>query len=135
MSRVLFNMRIVHSTSPAPVTDNTKNLATPKVPRGLRGLPVTSGVHRSSGDMSDLQQDVAAIEQWWQDSRWKHTKRTYSGELLYHILVQFAGILSLTLRCLFCRLQPWMLRAFVLPTKLVVGPWRPRVPPFHRNSP
>ena len=77
-------MRVVHTTSTVPASDDTKDLATPKVPRGLRALPVASGLPRSSpsGDMADLQQDVAVIERWWQDPRWKHTKRTYSGEFI-----------------------------------------------------
>lgn len=83
MSRVIFNMRIVQSST-VSTSGNQKDLATPKVPRGLRSLPVASGLPQSSpsGDMSDLQQDVAAIERWWMEPRWKHTKRTYSGECL-----------------------------------------------------
>lgn len=80
------NMRVVHTSSTVLTLDtNQKDLATPKVPRGLRSLPVASGLSPSStGDMADLQCDAAAIERWWTEPRWKHTKRTFSGEC-YHL--------------------------------------------------
>ena len=36
-------------------------------------------------------QDVAAVKQWWQDSRWRHTKRPFTAEQI----VQKRGTLKL----------------------------------------
>lgn len=51
---------------------------TTKISRGLRVLPPKKG-HSVSTEYANLQRDTAAIEQWWKDSRWNHTKREYSG--------------------------------------------------------
>jgi hypothetical protein len=53
-----------------------------KVPRGLRVLSSTrsSASTSTSRELSDLQAEASMIEQWWQEPRWKHTKRIYSGE-------------------------------------------------------
>ncbi len=52
---------------------------TAKIPRGLRVLPPQK--KKSLNDeKSHLRQDTAAIEQWWKESRWNHTKRVYSGK-------------------------------------------------------
>lgn len=64
-----------------PVTNN--DLATPKVPRGLRALG-TADIQRSSGTSApdfgqQLKNEAAAIERWWSQPRWQHTKRVYSG--------------------------------------------------------
>jgi isocitrate lyase len=51
---------------------------TAKTSRGLRVLPPKK--EKSIGEeYSDLQKDTAAIERWWTESRWKHTKREYSA--------------------------------------------------------
>lgn len=54
----------------------------PKVPRGLRALPITSLASTPSprSEFDRLKQEAAQIEQWWTTPRWKHTKRVYSGE-------------------------------------------------------
>jgi isocitrate lyase len=31
-------------------------------------------------ERDELMRDIAIIEQWWRDPRWKGTKRTYSGK-------------------------------------------------------
>mmetsp|Transcript_198 Transcript_198/g.271 ORF Transcript_198/g.271 Transcript_198/m.271 type:complete len:575 (-) Transcript_198:209-1933(-) len=49
-----------------------------KISRGLRVLPP-----KKPGSITDeyakLQNDTTAIEKWWTDERWKHTKREYSA--------------------------------------------------------
>ena len=52
----------------------------PKVSRGLRVLPSTSSSGGSvKAERDALVKEIAQIEQWWRDARWKGTKRTYSG--------------------------------------------------------
>jgi hypothetical protein len=86
--RVLYSNSTMSSTT--ATTDNNninnnnneKDPSIPKIPRGLRGLPASSTVARPSAafEMSQLEQEAAAIERWWSDgSRWQHTKRVYSG--------------------------------------------------------
>lgn len=58
----------------------SKDIATPKVPRGLRVLPsnpLPTSDPRS--ELSELQSEASRIDQWWTDARWKHTKRIYSS--------------------------------------------------------
>jgi len=55
--------------------------ADPQVPRGLRSLPTAGATSLRTNELQDLQQDVAAIERWWKEPRWNHTKRVYSGTL------------------------------------------------------
>jgi hypothetical protein len=71
------------------------DVSVPKVPRGLRVLQKKGGAGAAgvivptvpvqptmSAERSQLEQDAARIEQWWKgDSRWKHTRRIYSGTL------------------------------------------------------
>jgi hypothetical protein len=57
-----------------------------QIPRGLRLL--RSGVASSKSSSSfgaQLQAEAAAIERWWAQPRWQHTKRIYSGTLLYRV--------------------------------------------------
>jgi Isocitrate lyase family len=68
-------------------TQKKENPSVPKVPRGLRGLPRNSSSSVNNpqpsstrSELNQLQADAAAIEQWWKDPRWKHTKRVYSGK-------------------------------------------------------
>lgn len=61
-------------------TSAPKDPSIPKIPRGVRVLPVTDGTPSPREELSALQQDVAAIERWFQDPRWKHTKRVYSAK-------------------------------------------------------
>jgi hypothetical protein len=53
----------------------------PKIPRGLRGLPISSlaGPTDARSEYDALQAEAASIEQWWSNPRWQHTKRVYSG--------------------------------------------------------
>jgi hypothetical protein len=55
-----------------------QDLATPKVPRGLRGIASPSSANELTS-VDTLQQEAAMIERWWSQPRWKHTKRVYSG--------------------------------------------------------
>jgi hypothetical protein len=60
-----------------------KDPSKPKVPRGLRSLPITGHSQASaSSEMPGLQDEVASIERWWTESRWRHTKRIYSGKFI-----------------------------------------------------
>lgn len=59
--------------------------STPKVPRGLRVLNKPSAMAAETNvqaERSALMKEIAQIEQWWRDPRWKGTTRTYSGEFL-----------------------------------------------------
>lgn len=59
-----------------------KDLATPKIPRGLRNLPIASATSGDNGPTNNqLQNEKIAIERWWTNSRWTHTKRGYNGTL------------------------------------------------------
>jgi isocitrate lyase len=54
-----------------------------KVPRGLRGLSNPNrNLLAALSDKEQLQQEAMAVERWWSQSRWKHTKRIYSGECI-----------------------------------------------------
>jgi len=54
---------------------------TPKVSRGLRVLPSSAGSKSSdvAAEKDALMKEIAQIEQWFRDPRWKETKRTYSA--------------------------------------------------------
>lgn len=58
--------------------------STAKVSRGLRVLPKDKSSASSSHDVEAerdaLAREIAQIERWWSDGRWRGTKRTYSGE-------------------------------------------------------
>jgi hypothetical protein len=78
-------MRIVNSSmtgsnTAAAVKPQNENDA--KIPRGLRGLPITSlaGATDARSEFDALQAEAARIEQWWANPRWQHTKRVYSGK-------------------------------------------------------
>jgi len=74
-------MRTVFSNS--MTTPTSKDPSIPKIPRGVRALPITNGTPSPREELSALQQDVAQIERWWADqARWKHTKRVYTGTFL-----------------------------------------------------
>lgn len=51
----------------------------PKTSRGLRVLPPKAKTS-NHGEFQKLKRTVDEIEQWWQQSRWKHTKRTYTAQ-------------------------------------------------------
>lgn len=67
----------------------TPDLATPKVPRGLRPLGGSGGSSGRFGRRNDhggnnklgqeIKSEAAAVERWWSQPRWQHTKRVYSG--------------------------------------------------------
>jgi len=50
----------------------------PKISRGVRVLPPKTK-ETASEEYQALQKDILGIEQWWKDSRWEHTTRTFSG--------------------------------------------------------
>ena len=54
----------------------------PKVPRGLRGLSISSisPTPSARSEFDKLKNEANQIEQWWSTPRWQHTKRVYSGE-------------------------------------------------------
>lgn len=73
-------MRTTFSSSIGSVSSQPKDKSIPKIPRGVRALPVTNGTSSPREELGALQQDVAEIERWWADAaRWKHTKRVYTG--------------------------------------------------------
>jgi hypothetical protein len=66
-------------------SNNSSKLSTttdPKIPRGLRGLPISSlaGSTDARSEYDTLQAEAAEIEQWWANPRFQHTKRVYSGK-------------------------------------------------------
>ena len=80
-------MRIVSSSVTTIMGGNGSNNAQksstdPKVPRGLRGLPIASlaGSTDARSEYDTLQAEAAAIEQWWANPRFQHTQRVYSGK-------------------------------------------------------
>ena len=78
-------MRIVTSSVNAIAGNNAKpnnENGGAKIPRGLRGLPITSlaGSTNARSELGALQDEAASIEQWWANPRWQHTKRVYSGK-------------------------------------------------------
>ena len=54
----------------------------PKVPRGLRGLSISSisPTPSARSEFDKLKNEANQIEQWWSTPRWQHTKRVYSGK-------------------------------------------------------
>lgn len=73
-------MRTTFSSTIGSISSQPKDKSIPKIPRGVRALPVTNGAPSPREELSALQQDVAEIERWWADAaRWKHTKRVYTG--------------------------------------------------------
>ncbi len=56
--------------------------STAKVPRGLRVLKKSSAPSTDNNvqaERSALMKEIAQIDQWWRDPRWKGTTRPYSG--------------------------------------------------------
>ena len=79
-------MRVVNRNLSGPMSSKGTSKqqqvdATPKVPRGLRGLPPPSTVSPTS-ELERLKADAAALEAWWKDPRWNQTKREYSGKIM-----------------------------------------------------
>ncbi len=61
---------------------------TPKVSRGLRVLQ-SSATSKSSdvaAEKDALMKEIAQIEQWFRDPRWKETTRSYSGVFAFYLL-------------------------------------------------
>lgn len=73
-------MRNTFSASLISANAPKEDKSIPKIPRGVRALPVTNGTPSPREELSALQQDVAAIERWFADPRWKHTKRVYAAK-------------------------------------------------------
>ena len=64
---------------------NKKNQAiVPKIPRGLRSLPVVAQTSNVRSESMSLQAEVKEIEEWWSSPRWRLTKRVYSGETMWN---------------------------------------------------
>jgi hypothetical protein len=72
-----------NSNSMTPSTKNTKKVILPKVPRGLRSLPIAASSSDSRSEYKSLQAEAARIEEWWASPRWRLTKRVYSGKIFY----------------------------------------------------
>lgn len=66
---------------------STSSKSIPKVSRGLRVLPTTTSspsndakeATSANAEREMLLKEIAQIEEWWRDPRWKGTKRTYSA--------------------------------------------------------
>jgi hypothetical protein len=50
----------------------------PKTSRGLRVLPPPTK-EDTKAEKDDLLKEIALIEQWWREPRWKGTTRTFTG--------------------------------------------------------
>ena len=53
----------------------------PKTSRGLRVLPPAKQ-ENIQAEKDALLSEIAAIEQWWREPRWKGTTRTFTGEIM-----------------------------------------------------
>jgi hypothetical protein len=147
---------VVHtaSTGAAQSSSNRdkKDLAKPKVPRGLRSLATSSSIQPPTNELQALQRDATDIESWWTAPRWKHTKRVYSGECFdsdnrctwlvcsKQILLKLFEIpspahLHCALYCSPLSLQPRTWHASALPPKPAVGSSRLPESPFPRKCP
>lgn len=52
---------------------------TPKTSRGLRVLNNPPKQDDLAAEKDDLMKEIASIEQWWREPRWKGTTRTFTG--------------------------------------------------------
>jgi len=80
--RVVMSSSYQTSSSSSCTTTQKKDPSRPVIPRGLRALPSANNNPQPLSTRSELDQlkaDAAAIERWWMDPRWKHTKRVYSA--------------------------------------------------------
>eukprot|EP00571_Detonula_confervacea_P015572 CAMPEP_0172308786 /NCGR_PEP_ID=MMETSP1058-20130122/9280_1 /TAXON_ID=83371 /ORGANISM="Detonula confervacea, Strain CCMP 353" /LENGTH=573 /DNA_ID=CAMNT_0013021283 /DNA_START=153 /DNA_END=1871 /DNA_ORIENTATION=+ len=74
--------------------------STPKVSRGLRVLPKSASSNSSNvkAERDALMSEIAQIEQWWRDGRWKGTTRTFTAtdvaSLRPSTLARSSGIMS-----------------------------------------
>jgi hypothetical protein len=78
----------------------SKVLGPPKIPRGLRRLPIASSSSTSSvrSEYDRLKAEAAQIEQWWSSPRWQDTKRVYSGT--YYAMWKWLNLPSFLPECL-----------------------------------
>lgn len=53
-------------------------MVAPKTSRGLRVLPPPKA-DDVAAETKSLKNEIAQIEKWWRDPRWKETKRTYTA--------------------------------------------------------
>ena len=80
-------MRVVNTSFLSSSSNNNmgnqqkSKVGAPKIPRGLRRLPMASSSATSSvrSEYDRLKAEAAQIEQWWSSPRWQDTKRVYSG--------------------------------------------------------
>jgi hypothetical protein len=66
-------------------SSNGKKAFPDQIPRGLRLLRGSGGsgaLTTTTSFGAQLQAEAAAIERWWAQPRWQHTKRIYSGTCL-----------------------------------------------------
>jgi hypothetical protein len=80
------SVQLTSGTSMNGISREKKNSKiTPKIPRGLRSLPVVASTSADAqSEYSTLKSEAARIEQWWSTRRWQHTKRVYSGRSYAH---------------------------------------------------
>ena len=97
--RIVNTFSVQLSTSGNNEKRNSK--ITPKIPRGLRSLQVAAPTTTDArSEYNALQAEASRIEKWWSESRWKHTKRVYSGncwftewfELMSHMFFWLAFV-------------------------------------------
>jgi hypothetical protein len=73
---------IAATMSPPSHSSNGSKAFPDQIPRGLRLLQSGHGSLTKTSSSSfgaQLQAEAAAIERWWAQPRWQHTKRIYSG--------------------------------------------------------
>lgn len=69
------NHKKKHQPTPKPKQTMT---IVPKTSRGLRVLPPPKK-EDIKAEKDDLLKEIALIEQWWREPRWKGTTRTFTG--------------------------------------------------------
>lgn len=70
----------------------------PKIPRGLRNLPIAGMAPASApkSELDALKAEAQDIEQWWSTPRWQYTKRVYSGECCVEVCCEVAIAIAIT---------------------------------------
>lgn len=91
------------ASSPSAKQHNNDHQFKDKIPRGLRVLssrPSSADVVVDAHQFgAQLKQEAAAIERWWTEPRWKHTKRIYTRTLCVCVIRTRRQL------CLTCRLN------------------------------
>ena len=75
-----FSVQISGSSNMTNSSNKKSQPIVPKIPRGLRSLPVVAQSSNVKSDFTSLQAEAKEIEEWWSSPRWRLTKRVYSGE-------------------------------------------------------